>query len=107
MKPEDLSKVMTIFTNDDIIDTSNLQQTLETTLERFDNLCFILENEENKIIGGIFGKVENDIGIINFLALSVEEHGKGYGAKLIQKVINKLRIKNVKMITLQCNLKLC
>lgn len=107
MKPEDLPEIIAIFSNEDIIETSNLQQTLETNLKRFDNLCYILENEEKKIIGGIFGKIENEIGIINYLALPVEEHGKGYGAKLIQKVIEKLRIENVNMITLQCNLKLC
>ena len=59
--------------------------------------------ENNKIIGGIFGKIEKDMGIINYLTLPVEEHGKGYGAMLIQKVTDELGAKNIKIISLKSN----
>lgn len=106
MKPEDLPGIIAIFINENIIDTSNLQQILKSTLEKFGNLCLILENEHQEIIGGIFGKIENNTGIINYLALPAEEHGKGYGAKLIQKVTEELRSSNVKIITLKGTIKM-
>ena len=52
---------------------------------------FIVLEYENKIIGTVMGGYDGHRGIMNYLAVSPDFRGKGYGKMLVEEVENKLK----------------
>ena len=52
---------------------------------------FIVLEIENKIIGTVLGGYDGHRGIMNYLAVSPDFRGKGYGKMLVEEVENKLK----------------
>ena len=52
---------------------------------------FIVLEYENKIVGTVMGGYDGHRGIMNYLAVSPDFRGKGYGRMLVEEVENKLK----------------
>lgn len=82
------------------IATSEIQSWTKSGLNEFPEYNFIYE-EKDEILGGISGIVENqDVGIINDVAVLRGKRGKGIGTKLVQHVLSSYNKNNIAHIRL-------
>ncbi|EKE38151.1 hypothetical protein ENUP19_0181G0014 [Entamoeba nuttalli] len=61
-------------------------------------------SEDNKIVGGIIGMKEKDKYILMTLAIYTKFQGKGYGSKLVEFFIQKVKEKGIRKIEVQVHI---
>ena len=104
MTKDDIGKIIAIYgqelTFEKIGGIAEFENRFREILQEFPELCFVLEDrkDSSKIIGGVFGVIEGDVGLIPNIALLAEEHGKGYVAMLLERVIEEFKKREVKMV---------
>ncbi|GAT97245.1 acetyltransferase gnat family [Entamoeba histolytica] len=61
-------------------------------------------SENNKIVGGIIGMKEKDKYVLMTLAVYTKFQGKGYGSKLVEFFIQKVKEKGIRKIEVQVHI---
>lgn len=69
------------------------------------DLCLILEDEEQKIMGSLLGAFDGRNASIHRLVIASEHQQKGWGKKLIAELQKILKRRGVKKLTAQIHVK--
>ena len=102
MKTEDISELLESYmlANPHSNSESIEKWTLDTLRENQD-LCYVAE-VQGRVIGGVSAFMsDEEIGVIDDLAVVSEYHRKGIGSELLKKVTEELRNKGAEIVTLK------
>ncbi len=71
----------------------NIQQAGESNPQR---LCFVVQGEDQVIVGGVLGEIHWDWLYIDLMWVSDELRGKGYGQRLLSAIEEEARRRGAK-----------